>query len=773
MLFNENIKDAPCVNVFLSVANLGKKFDMRNVILKNLTCILFFALFFVETWGCKTTETYKWPNGDTYTGEWKGEIKHGYGTYIYANGNKYVGQYCDGVKHGYGSYHLGAFVFEGNWEHGKPNTDGTGEHAAYGHYLWGEEYNCKQQYRKALIEYNRALSKKNNKLIVFSCYNNMGIIYLHMGSEKEAARCFEKAAEIWPERGYYPYMGLSSLSHKQGKIEESLKYRQEAYNLVQGVEYEEIERIYSGYDKDTLKKWVTVFYESSQLQIAFDKLERQYLRKNFHGVKQIANEILQKKYHAGLGISVEGTFVISVNQEGIGALNGVVEGDQLLEIDGNTIYDPKSAITELANLHDRFGENVELKIMRKNRKISIDCHLYYPELEISKRKLEEVNKIISSGKAEELSKDIEPPMIVLLTPEIKRGIGVVSLREVDFVLMAGDNVEVASVVVNGKQCEVSEGTFVEKSLIQGNTQKYRTSIQVTKGNNIVTVKATDTSGNVKFKKIPITYSPSFSKESKAFYGNSIAVVIGIDNYTQWPSLEFAVNDAVAVSKKLRELGFHRIVEFYNADATKLQINRLLRDTLPKMLGKNDRILVYFAGHGQTETFRRRDNSGTILTEKEGYIIPIDADYGNFKGTAISMATIRESVKNYKAKHVLFVFDSCYSGLGLKRSGGMKKADNYIKKLLNMRAVQIITAGGEDEQVGEEKGHGIFTKHLLLALGGKADLDKDGFVTASEIGTYIRPTVSRQTKNMQTPKFGWISGEGDFIFEYQNSLPLEN
>lgn len=60
--------------------------------------------------------------------------------------------------------------------------------------------------------------------------------------------------------------------------------------------------------------------------------------------------------------------------------------------------------------------------------------------------------------------------------------------------------------------------------------------------------------------------------------------------------------------------------------------------------------------------------------------------------------------------------------------------------------------------------GIFTRRLLLSLASKADLDNDWFITASEIGTYIRPTVSRKTQNVQTPKFGWITGEGDFIFE---------
>ena len=103
-------------------------------------------------------------------------------------------------------------------------------------------------------------------------------------------------------------------------------------------------------------------------------------------------------------------------------------------------------------------------------------------------------------------------------------------------------------------------------------------------------------------------------------------------------------------------------------------------------------------------------------------------------------------------------------MGLKRAGGIKKADDYIIKMSRMKSVQIITAGGENEQVGEEKGHGIFTRHLLLSLNGEADLDNDNFITASEIGIFIRPIVSRKTQNAQTPLFGWISGEGDFIFE---------
>lgn len=736
--------------------------QMFSVILSLLTYIILLGSIILT--GCITTKTYTWPNGDKYIGEWKGNKKHGKGTYFYANGNKYIGGYKDGKKHGYGIYYFGEFTYQGEWINDKPVTDGTGPHAAYGHYLWGEEYGHKQQYRKAIIEYNRALSKSHNKWIAFSCYNNLGIIYLHIGNDEKTYYCFHKAIQTWPAIAYYPYMGLSSLAYKHGKLEECAEYRQKAFDLVQSKEYEKIERQYFGYDTDTLKKWVTIFYDSSQIQLSFSKLKHEYSRKNYTEVERLANEILNKKYHAGLGISIEGTFISSVSEEGIAALNGIVEGDQLLEIDGTMISDPRTAITELANLYDKFGESIKVKIRRKDRGITMLCHLYYPELETAQRMLNVARQILKSGNIKDYTKDEDPPQIIVLKPKAKRGIRLIRENFSEFVIIAGDNIGVKEVLIDEINCIPAKISLLEKNLLEGDVRKYTARVPAAEGTNTHTIKAIDTSGNTTTKLLSIIFNPGSIKIPEDLYENCVAVVIGIDKYTSWPSLEFSVSDAKAVKEKLRDLGFHHIIELVNHEATRLQILRLLGDRLPKMLDEDDCLLVYFAGHGQTETFQYEDRHLRIINEKEGYIIPVDGDMENYRGTAISMTAIHKASKNYKAKHILYVFDSCYSGLGLKRAGGTKKADEYIKKISAMKAVQIITAGGENEQVGEEKGHGIFTRYFLMALEGKADLDDDGFIVASEIGTYIRPTVSRKTQNAQTPKFGWILGEGDFIFE---------
>ena len=585
-----------------------------------------------------------------------------------------------------------------------------------------------------------------------------------MGNDEMASNCFRYAIEAWSAIAYYPYMGLASLAYKYGNIEKCAAYRQQAYNLINSSNFEKLERRYTAYDPDTIKKWVTTFYDASQIQLNYIKLKDAHSRKNYRDVVRLATDILNRKYHAGLGISMEGRVISSVSEESIAALNGIVEGDQLIEVDGIETTDPLTAVTELANLYDRFGDKVEIKINRKNREITMCCHLYYPELESAKGMLEEARAALTRPDLKTSGEDNEPPKLTVLKPATKRGMRRISKKQVVFEFLAGDNVGIKEVSIDGHVCEPVMKSLLEKNFFQGDVKKYTAKIIVEKGKNSHTIRAIDTSGNLTVREISILYDPSQIEIVEDLYQNSVAVVIGIDKYPYWPSLEFATNDAKSVKEKLLQMGFHNIIELYDHDASRLQILRLLGDTLPKMLNKNDRLLVYFAGHGQTETFQYIDKQLQVIHEKEGYIIPVDGDMENYPGTAISMSAIRKASNNYKAKHILFVFDSCYSGLGLKRAGGIKKTDDYIIKMSTMKAVQIITAGGENEQVGEEKGHGIFTRHLLLSLNGEADLDDDNFITASEIGIFIRPIVSRETQNAQTPKFGWISGEGDFIFE---------
>jgi peptidoglycan/xylan/chitin deacetylase (PgdA/CDA1 family)/uncharacterized caspase-like protein len=252
------------------------------------------------------------------------------------------------------------------------------------------------------------------------------------------------------------------------------------------------------------------------------------------------------------------------------------------------------------------------------------------------------------------------------------------------------------------------------------------------------------------------------------YRDSHALVIGIDQYTQWPKLQHAVKDARGVQEQLvQRLGFRpeNVTLLTDGEATRANILRALNDKLAdaRRVKRDDRVLVFFAGHGAT----RKLASGRDV----GYVMPVDAPLNDFASDAIAMPQLQEVAEAIAAKHVLFIVDACYSGLGLTRGGG--SADGSARFLAdNARRIgrQMITAGGADQQVADDGpgGHSVFTWTLLQALGGKADLNGDGVITGTELAAYIAPTVASIAR--QTPAFGSLPGSagGEFIFE----LPAE-
>jgi hypothetical protein len=241
-----------------------------------------------------------------------------------------------------------------------------------------------------------------------------------------------------------------------------------------------------------------------------------------------------------------------------------------------------------------------------------------------------------------------------------------------------------------------------------------------------------------------------------FYHKSWAIVVGINKYNVCPPLEYAVSDAQAVAKKLREIGFEDVIEILDKEATRERILTVLGSELPRKVGPEDRVLIFFAGHGQTETLPDG--------KEQGYLIPVDGDLSNYFTTAISMQQVREISERVPAKHILYVMDACYSGQGFTRAIGVEPAINgYLHKITSLRSVQMITAGGKKEQAVEVQGHGLFTQYFLRGLDGEADRDNDMVVTASELGAYLMPQVSRASGNLQTPQYGRLDGEGEVVF----------
>jgi peptidoglycan/xylan/chitin deacetylase (PgdA/CDA1 family)/uncharacterized caspase-like protein/Flp pilus assembly protein TadD len=285
-----------------------------------------------------------------------------------------------------------------------------------------------------------------------------------------------------------------------------------------------------------------------------------------------------------------------------------------------------------------------------------------------------------------------------------------------------------------------------------------------KGQFMTTAKPAETERSAPPAQVTDASTPPAPDAKPAFYRESWAVIIGINDYANWPKLRYAVNDANGIEEVLTtKFGFKKenIRKLLNGDATRQRIMQVLGDELSdsRKVQRDDRVFFFFAGHGTTRTL----DDGRQL----GFIVPVDASQQDYYSTAISMNSLREASDLIPAKHIYFVMDSCYSGLALTRAGNTFARDrSYLEEVTRRTARQILTAGGADQQVADDgpNGHSVFTWALLQGLEGQADLDGNGFITASELGAYVSPIVASFAK--QTPAVGNLVGSegGEFVFE---------
>jgi hypothetical protein len=245
-------------------------------------------------------------------------------------------------------------------------------------------------------------------------------------------------------------------------------------------------------------------------------------------------------------------------------------------------------------------------------------------------------------------------------------------------------------------------------------------------------------------------------EELFLYKDYHALVVGISDYDRWPDLPNAAKDAKEVAGKLMEMGFTvRLALNPTSQEMRLLLNELVYD----IGGESDvAALVYFAGHGETETLA--DNT------KMGYLIPKNCpllrdDPKGFALNAIGMREIEAFSLRIKAKHVLMLFDSCFSGSLFSL---VRAVPHDISEKSTLPVRQYITAGREEEQVPDKS---MFKRCFLIGLEGDADLTGDGYITGSELGLYLSEKVVNYTRRRQHPQYGKINNpsldRGDFIF----------
>lgn len=265
------------------------------------------------------------------------------------------------------------------------------------------------------------------------------------------------------------------------------------------------------------------------------------------------------------------------------------------------------------------------------------------------------------------------------------------------------------------------------------------------------------------------------------FGRSLAVVIGINDYTRGiPPLRTAVNDARRLGALLAAEHGYEVIAVLDGAATRARLVSLLKDELPSRVKAGDRVCVYFAGHGVAIDGHDGPN---------GYLLPVDASRSD-EGTFLDMPLVHDALVGLPCRHMLVILDSCFSGAF---RWGRTRAVDVVPEVVHQEryerfvrdpAWQVITSASHDQEALDqlrtgalggrdgEGDHSPFALALFDALAGQGDImprtGGDGLMTATELYLYIEDRLQAATieaGRQQTPRLWPLAkhDKGEFVF----------
>ena len=251
-----------------------------------------------------------------------------------------------------------------------------------------------------------------------------------------------------------------------------------------------------------------------------------------------------------------------------------------------------------------------------------------------------------------------------------------------------------------------------------------------------------------------------SGEDLDLYKDSYALVIGNGFYPEekgWHPLPGAVEDVMEVAEVLERQGFEVTLKI---DVTKSEFTEAFSEFIYESgENKDNRLLFYYAGHGYT--------TKAVTGEDLGYLVMLDTpspeNAAAFDLYSVDMVKFVSDSKKIHAKHVLFIFDTCFSSTVLNL-GNSEEPPFHITDEINNSVRQFITAGRTDEPMPDRS---KFKKAFLDLLGGRvAEPSPDGYLTGVELANYLYRTVPKFSPGQQ-PQYGKINdpqlNTGNFVF----------
>jgi WD40 repeat protein len=286
-----------------------------------------------------------------------------------------------------------------------------------------------------------------------------------------------------------------------------------------------------------------------------------------------------------------------------------------------------------------------------------------------------------------------------------------------------------------------------------------------------------------------TTEKEFLPQIEGEFAHSWALVIGISAYTNdITPLHSAASDAGRLASILEQKHGYSVTLLTDAQASKAGLRQALAG-LATQVGPQDRLLVYYAGHGQTDQ--------TQDGEEALNLIPQDADRTHTEGW-LPYSEVIETLDQLTCRHFLFILDCCFAGSVRGTNMGQAKQRDLMvmpKKLYFERytrfikdpAWQVLTSSAADQtssdapfdELAGNPEHSPFAEALFTALEGNYPglVRDDGVITATDLYSYLRDQVetsSMSSNRRQTPQIWPLAKQdkGEYVFLAPGHSPFD-
>jgi hypothetical protein len=226
------------------------------------------------------------------------------------------------------------------------------------------------------------------------------------------------------------------------------------------------------------------------------------------------------------------------------------------------------------------------------------------------------------------------------------------------------------------------------------------------------------------------------------------LVVGIEQYADLPGVPYARRSAELFEKAAqRALGVpeRNIHRLFDAEATTGRLKGRI-NTLLARLKKEDRLIVYFAGHGVPS----RDQGAA-------YLLPQDGGPGNYEEADLRLDHFYDRLAASDVGHVSLFVDACFSGRADREAMVMPGVAGLMvvtkSRLKSPEKLFVFSAGQGDQFANQykERGHRLFGYWLIRGLTeGKTQLaDLAGYVQShvTEGSLQIGPEFRQEPEMM--------------------------